>query len=117
MPNAKVAIRSEEEFDTLVLGSAEPVLAHFHADWCGPCRMIAPIVEQVMEETGIAVATINVDHVPALKARYSVQDVPQLILFKGGKRMSKKIGLQTKQVLLGWINEKIGPQTKQTLLD
>ncbi|ATG97603.1 thioredoxin [Mesoplasma lactucae] len=80
------------------------VLVDFYADWCGPCKMLAPIIEQVAEENpDLKVLEVNVDNVPDLAKEYQVMSIPTLIMFKDGKQTNKAIGLQPKQQLEAFI--------------
>ena len=85
-----------------VVGSAEgKVLLDFWATWCGPCRMIAPFVEEIAEENeDLTVGKIDVDEEPALAAQFGITSIPTLIVFKGGEVSGKTIGVQSKQNIL-----------------
>ena len=92
---------NEANFNETVLSSDKPVLVDFFAEWCGPCRMIAPFVEEIAEEKAdtLVVGKLDVDASPSLAVRYGVQSIPTLLLFKNGEVADKRIGYQTKDQL------------------
>lgn len=90
------------EFKDLV--SDGLVLIDFFAEWCGPCRMLAPVLEDFAnEESGIEVYKVNVDNDPDLAREFQVSSIPTMILFKDGKQIEKKIGFAPKDALKAWI--------------
>ncbi|MCC8059760.1 MAG: thioredoxin [Clostridiales bacterium] len=91
-----------ENFDAEVLQAEKPVLVDFYADWCGPCRMMAPTVEQLAEELAdtVIVGKLNVDDCQELAMKYKVMSIPTLILFKGGEAAGKRIGVQSKEEIM-----------------
>ena len=91
-------------FEKEVLLSDVPVLVDFWAEWCGPCRMLSPIVEQVAESAdGFKVAKVNVDYEDELAMRFSISSIPCLIVFKGGKEVKRSVGVIPKEEILALI--------------
>ncbi|HOA53279.1 MAG TPA: thioredoxin [Thermogutta sp.] len=87
-------------FNTLVAQSSVPVLVDFYADWCGPCRALAPILEQLAQEVnGVRIVKVNVDQAPTLAAQYRVSAIPTLILFDQGRPVQRITGLASKEDL------------------
>lgn len=96
-----VADFTDQNFEAEVIGSSEPVLVDFWAPWCGPCRMIAPVVEELASENAgsVKIGKLNVDDSPSSAAAYGVSSIPTLILFKGGEVVSTFVGLKDKREL------------------
>ncbi len=92
-------------FKTDVLDSSEPVVVDFWAEWCGPCKMIAPSLEEIATEMDgkIKVAKLNIDENPELAAQYGVRSIPTLMLFKNGEVADMKVGAAPKTALSAWI--------------
>lgn len=91
---------NKNNFD-LVINSEKPVLLDFYAEWCGPCRMVSPIVEQIADENPqYLVAKVNVDEEPELSAQFGVSSIPLLAVVKNGKIVSKAAGARPKQQIL-----------------
>lgn len=89
-----------ENFETQVLNSDKPILVDFWATWCGPCMMLAPVLEEIAEENdSIKVGKVNVDEQPELAQKFKIASIPTLILFKEGKQVKKEIGLLSKAEL------------------
>ncbi len=93
---------SRDEFNTLVAHSDKPVLVDFFATWCGPCRMMAPVLEQISDEVSdIAVVyKVDIDENPQLAAQFGIMSVPTLMVFKEGKAVNTFVGMQSKQTLI-----------------
>ena len=98
---------TSESFDEEVLLSGKTVLVDFYADWCGPCRMMAPVIEELAEEYDgkVKIGKLDVDENSDIAARYGVMSIPTIILFKNGEVFSKSVGLQDKEVLENAIKE------------
>ena len=97
---------NEQNFEELVLNSQEKVLLDFWAPWCGPCKMIAPVVEEIAEENEhIVLAKVNVDEVPALAIQFSVSSIPTLILMEKGQVKAQMIGFRPKADIQKFIEQ------------
>jgi thioredoxin 1 len=96
---------SDSTFDSEVLKSTGPVVVDFWAEWCGPCRMIAPALEEIAGSLGdrVKIVKMNVDENPQTAAKYGIQSIPTLMLFKNGQMASRQIGAAPKQKLEQWI--------------
>jgi thioredoxin 1 len=87
-------------FEEQVLLSQEPVIVDFYADWCGPCKMVAPVLEQIANDrSDVKIVKVNVDEEPALAERYRVRGIPYLALFKEGKLAGQAVGYQPRAAL------------------
>ena len=89
------------QFDAEVLGSETPVIVDFWAEWCGPCRAVSPVLEQIAEERAdsLRVVKVNIDEEPELQQRYGILSIPTIVLFKGGEPAAAAIGAQPKRML------------------
>lgn len=105
MASANVMEINDLNFDTEVLGSNEPFLLDFTATWCGPCRMLAPIVERIADEQAgaVRVGKLDIDDSPAVAARYGVRGAPTVIVFRGGRETGRHVGVTSKERLLGLV--------------
>ena len=96
----------DDEFESEVVNSKLPVLVDFWAEWCGPCRMLTPILEQLSDEIRdkVKIVKMNIDDNPETPSKFGVRSVPTMILFKDGKQLDVKVGVQPKNALQDWIN-------------
>ena len=100
---------SLDNFDNEISSSNTPVLVDFWAEWCGPCKMLGPILEEISEDLKdkLQVVKVNLDENQDLAMKYSIRSIPTLLLFKGGELVDTKVGLLPKSDLVEWLQSKI----------
>ena len=109
-PTGPVHIGSAEAFDRVVQKANQPVLVDFYADWCGPCRMLAPIIEKLAKEYQgrVIVAKVNVDGLPAIASRYGIQGIPAVFVFDKGKEVQRLVGVQPQSAYAKVLDKLLG---------
>lgn len=105
---------TDSSFANDVLGADKPVLVDFWAEWCGPCKQIGPSLEELSAEFAgqLTIAKVNIDENPETPGRYGVRGIPTLMLFKGGKLVSTKVGAAPKSSLAAWLRGELGAPAK-----
>jgi len=98
-------IVTDASFQQDVLGASQPVLVDFWAEWCGPCRMIAPALEELSSEFGdrVTIAKLNIDENPEAPSKYGVRGIPTMILFQNGAPAATKVGAEPKSRIQAWL--------------
>ena len=100
---------TDANFTSEITGAKGPIVVDFWAEWCGPCKMIAPALEEIASELEgkVTIAKLNVDENPSIAGSYGIRSIPTLMLFKDGKMASSKVGAAPKSELKRWITEAI----------
>ena len=96
-------VNNQQEFKELIQNGT--VLVDFFATWCGPCKMLSPLLEEISNESDILILKVDVDEASALAAEFTIQAVPTLVLFKNGQQVDVRLGYQNKNQLLSFINQ------------
>ncbi len=109
MSGSNIVHTSDATFDKDVLKSDKPVLLDFWAEWCGPCKMIAPMLDDVAREYGdrVTIAKLNIDENPATPPKYGIRGIPTLILFKAGQVEAQKVGALSKSQLTAFLDSNL----------
>ncbi len=100
---------TDNNFETEVLKSDKPTLVDFWAEWCGPCKQVSPILEEISNEMRdqVVIAKHNIDQEPNTPSKFGVRGIPTMLLFKGGELKATKVGATTKSNIVSWIKENI----------
>ncbi|PCJ25941.1 MAG: thioredoxin [Rickettsiales bacterium] len=100
---------TDSEFEAEVVNSKEPVLVDFWAPWCGPCKMLTPILDQLSEEMAgsVKVVKMNIDDNPEIPSKFNIRSIPTLMIFKDGKSVASKLGALPKNSIKAWIDSSI----------
>jgi thioredoxin 1 len=100
---------TDESFETDVVKASMPIVVDFWAEWCGPCKQIGPILEEISDEMKeqVVIAKHNIDEDPNIPTKYGVRGIPTMLLFKDGQLKATKVGATTKSNIVSWIEENI----------
>ena len=101
---------TDETFEEQVIKSSVPVVIDFWAEWCGPCKQLTPILEELsveLQQSGVTIAKVNIDENPETPSKYGIMSIPTLLLFKEGKLVSTQVGVLDKDNLKEWVNSNI----------
>ncbi|MBK66660.1 MAG: thioredoxin [Rickettsiales bacterium] len=104
-----VSAISDNDFENEVLKSDEPVLVDFWAEWCGPCKALSPVIDEVANELSgkVKVGKVNIDENPMTPSKFGVRGIPTLMVFKGGELKATRVGGASKQDLVSWVEENL----------
>ena len=100
---------TDENFETEVVKASKPVIVDFWADWCGPCKMIGPVLEEISGEMSdeVIIAKLNIDNEVNTPTKFGIRGIPTMLLFKDGELKATKVGATTKSNIVSWIKENI----------
>ena len=100
---------TDENFEKEVINSSMPIVVDFWAEWCGPCKQIGPLLEEISDELKdkVVIAKHNIDNEPNTPTKYGIRGIPTMLLFKNKELKSTKVGASTKSDILGWIKQNI----------
>ncbi len=100
---------TDENFESEVINSDKPTVVDFWAEWCGPCKQIGPVLEEISEEMkeAVVIAKHNIDQEPNTPTKYGIRGIPTMLLFKGGELKATKVGASSKSNIVSWIKENI----------
>lgn len=100
---------NDTNFDELVLNAGKPALVDFWAEWCGPCRQLTPILEEVSKEMGdsVKICKMNVDEAPNTASSYEIRSIPTMFLFKDGEKIDTKVGFNSQASIEDWLKSHI----------
>ena len=93
---------NDTNFDAIIAATDKPVLVDFHAEWCGPCKMLGPLIDEIAEEQkdDTLVAKVNIEEAPQIASRYGITSIPALLVFKDGQQINSSRGVQSKDAIL-----------------